>query len=605
MKKIGYILISFCLLLFSACQEDESMQGGKQTGYLRLSTSVNMAAVTKAEAELYNPKQLAVQILNAEGEVVKETQNYDEEWKDGEPIEVPVGAYTIKASSAGFDGETSAFDKPYYAGSTSVEVQAGKTANATITCTLANVKVTVNFDQSFKDAFSSATVQIDDNTEDEGIAPLKFEMGKTSESGYFPVTDLVAVVAATNKEHGVTNTQRNVIEGVKARDHYILNYKVGESTDTDGEGNISITVDETTRTYTYTVIVSTAPKPILTAEANAWAKMAYLEGSVNANGWTLEDGNYSFEYRQKDAADWQSATATLDGETYKAQVTGLTPATTYEYRLVYRNGEENYEGATVEFTTEAATELYNGGFEEWYQDGYAWYPNASGTNFWDSGNKAASMGALMGKPNPTLPDETTIHGEGKKSAKLTSDYIVVAFAAGNIYTGQFGSTTSGSEEKFGATLTFGQPFTSRPVALKGFFQYAPVAIDYVGKRQPANTVQKGDMDICSIYIAMAKKSYSITNIDESTYIQFETDQNIIAYGELPADQCVNTNGQWKEFTIPLKYKESQFGEQPTHIIIVCSASKYGDYFTGGDGSTMYLDDFSLVYDGTPTIWEGK
>jgi hypothetical protein len=37
--------------------------------------------------------------------------------------------------------------------------------------------------------------------------------------------------------------------------------------------------------------------------------------------------------------------------------------------------------------------------------------------------------------------------------------------------------------------------------------------------------------------------------------------------------------------------------------VVCSSSKYGDYFTGGDGSIMYLDDFSLIYDDEPTMWK--
>jgi hypothetical protein len=35
---------------------------------------------------------------------------------------------------------------------------------------------------------------------------------------------------------------------------------------------------------------------------------------------------------------------------------------------------------------------------------------------------------------------------------------------------------------------------------------------------------------------------------------------------------------------------------PTYLIVVCSASKYGDYFTGGAGSVLYVDDFSLEYD---------
>lgn len=109
------------------------------------------------------------------------------------------------------------------------------------------------------------------------------------------------------------------------------------------------------------------------------------------------------------------------------------------------------------------------------------------------------------------------------------------------------------------------------------------------------------MDICSIYIALSKKAYTVDNTDTSTFIDFAGDNNIIAYGELPATECVSTNGQWKEFNIPLKYKS--LTEEPSYIIIVCSSSKYGDYFTGGKGSTMYLDDFELIYDGEPTIWK--
>lgn len=115
------------------------------------------------------------------------------------------------------------------------------------------------------------------------------------------------------------------------------------------------------------------------------------------------------------------------------------------------------------------------------------------------------------------------------------------------------------------------------------------------------------MDECSIYIALSKKSYLIDNGNSDTFIDFEEDDNIIAYGALPSGAATNEteNNGYKEFTIPLQYKESQFGEQPTHIIVVCSASKYGDYMTGGAGSTLYVDDFSLVYEGTPAIWENK
>jgi len=30
-------------------------------------------------------------------------------------------------------------------------------------------------------------------------------------------------------------------------------------------------------------------------------------------------------------------------------------------------------------------------------------------------------------------------------------------------------------------------------------------------------------------------------------------------------------------------------------LIVASSSKYGDYFTGGDGSTLWIDEFELGF----------
>mgnify|MGYP000733102877 FL=1 len=97
------------------------------------------------------------------------------------------------------------------------------------------------------------------------------------------------------------------------------------------------------------------------------------------------------------------------------------------------------------------------------------------------------------------------------------------------------------------------------------------------------------MDQCAIFIALAKKTFTFNNKNEDQYIQYATDPNIIAYGELPSGAATEGDG-YVEFNIPLKYKN--LTDQPTHIIVVCSSSKYGDYMTGGVGSTLYVDDLS-------------
>lgn len=627
MKKNWYILMLCCLLAaFSACQNDDEL-GNSATGYLRLGLEVNTTSISRAEAEAYNPKQMAVQIVNASDEVVEETTNFDTEWQ-GKTFNLPIGTYTIKASSAGFDGKTSGFDKPYYVGSTEVTIENDKTANANITCTLANVKVTVTFDQTFLDAFKAADVKVDDKGGDVGISPLTFTMGETTQSGYFPVTDLKATVSATN-QHDVTNTQTDDITGVKARDHYKLLYKVAASG--PGNGNVTVTVDESTRTYTYTVTISTFKQPTLTVStANAWAKRVYLEGQAS----NVESvGTVVFQYRKKDAAEWNTAPATLEENTYKATVTDLEPETVYESRLVYnRSAEDVFESTIKGFTTEAATALYNGSFDSWsYGTGdysQTWFAEAAsqaglGTSFWDSGNIGTStyMTTLVGVHNPTSPVEgNEAHSTDGKAAKLASQFVgfmgMGKFAAGNIYTGNYCETFA---NPMGARIRFGKPFASRPIQLKGWYKYSRgTNIDEDNDATCTANLNEAGGDLCSVYIALADNdglgadniapaaAFEIDNrlsADEpanfkyKNAIDFTTNNpNIIAYGELDADMAKGA-ADWTQFTIDLEYRD--LTRKPKYIIIVASASKYGDYFTGSTSSVMYVDDFELVYDGVP------
>ena len=110
MKKL-YTILTSCLFLASlgSCQNEEL--GQNAIGYLRLEVGTDKTTQTRAEDE-YNPKQIAVKIVNSAGKTVKETDDCTT-WT--EAIELPVGIYTIEASSAGFDGKTAGWDKPYYA----------------------------------------------------------------------------------------------------------------------------------------------------------------------------------------------------------------------------------------------------------------------------------------------------------------------------------------------------------------------------------------------------------------------------------------------------------------------------------------------------------
>ncbi|WP_300762385.1 PCMD domain-containing protein [uncultured Bacteroides sp.] len=603
MKQLYYFL-SVCLIfcLFSCQTDDNSLSN---VGYLNLRVSANSSANTKAVPDDYKPKQIAVQIINSKGVVVKETDD-SQTWDS--PIKLETGTYTVKASSNGFDGQESGFDIPYYAASKEITIQSGKELQETITCTLANVKVTVKFDATFLEKFQGRTinVQVGDLTNTNKFAPITFTTTETR-SAYFPVGNLYATITINNPDNQYQPyTLRQEFTNVQAKDHYILNYKVQET----GSSNITVTVDPTTHEYSYTFTVSTEAQNKATLTAGAWDRLAYLKAENVTTGTGVSTEGITFQYRVKtdtqteaEGTTWNNITTTLSEGKYTAMLTGLNASTTYEYRLANSDGETI--GNIKEFTTsedDNNESLYNSGFENWYESSRIWYAASQNdvsnkTYVWDSSNPGSGSFGY----NPTTGDSDIKHS-GNYSAKLETQYAVVKLAAASLYYGRFNGLVSTK----GAKIDFGQPFTSRPISFKGYFQYAPVAIDKVGGNQPANTVGKGDTDICSIFIILSKGTYQVDNTDTSTLLTEEkvknTDQ-FIAYGELPASECVSTNGQWKEFNIPLKYKENAFGEQPTHLIIVCSSSKYGDYFTGGVGSTLHLDDFELIYDGEPTIWK--
>lgn len=599
MKKIYSLLTILLAAVFCfSCQSNETVS---DEGCLRILAETT--GITSRVIEGYNPKQLAVQIVNASGVTVESTDDFSEWETAGKTFRLAPGTYTIKAASYGFDGSESGFDVPYYAGSVQATVKAGTTTVANLTCTLANVKVSVEFDETFKTAFKSANAVVKSAVS--GVASQTFVMGETTKAAYFPVGNLTSTITVVNKLDK-TYSAENVVDNVKARDWVKFVYKAKET----GTGGVKVDIADNGHKYTFTFDVTMEDNKsiddltMVMNDANSFATCAYVYGSItDKKGEGVVDPAKMFiEYKKASASEWTSVAATVNGtDAYKATLTGLTAGTAYQYRMAYRDGDTNFESEAKSLTTEAATALINGNMDDWYKSGKTWYAcsesyfSANGSSFWDSSNPGTTTGAgaLVNK-NPTQGNATTVHTAGGKSAELKSQYAsafgIGKFAAASLYTGKF-NKLQGAD---GAVIDFGQPFTARPTQLHGYFQYTSAKINYVGKDTPAsaNIVKNQTDDICSIYIALTTEAKTVDNTVVGTFVNWETDPAVVAYGELPASDCVTTNG-WKEFTIDLKYHN--LTTKPTHIIIVCSSSKYGDYFTGGDGSIMYVDDLSLVY----------
>lgn len=339
----------------------------------------------------------------------------------------------------------------------------------------------------------------------------------------------------------------------------------------------------------WTVKVYNSDSDVLTERADGWVNVAWMYGAGVAG---TECG---FEYREAGAENWIAVPkeyVTVNGGQFYARVPHLKANTTYECRA-FSDGQRAKE---VQFSTVDMGSFPNMGFEDWHKSEKSvicpWAKD--GSVFWDTGNHGS---AIVGEKNVTtnVPDIRP-GSTGKYAACLSSQNILgVKFAAGNLFVGEYKDT-----EGTNGILGFGREFVSYPTALKGWFKYKTAPITEVSKGYEK---LKNQPDTCIVWVALG--DWELTQNAETgqkTAVEIRTDNNnngkyfdkndphVIAYGEMTCGEDVN---EYKSFEVKLDYRATN--RVPTSLLIVCSASKYGDYFTGGE-CVMWIDDFSLVYD---------
>ena len=308
------------------------------------------------------------------------------------------------------------------------------------------------------------------------------------------------------------------------------------------------------------------------------------------NGSVTSGRTPTVEYKEQNASTWQTVdekNMEVKGGKFTATLTGLTGSTTYNYRV----SVDGVPGAEQSFTTVAAAELPNGGFEDWSegytQSGNAFQvPNKAGEAFWGTGNEGSMTMESIG--NVTYPTSESVSGQ---AALLESKYAIIKLAAGNLFTGEFGFDP---DHTLDGQLTFGRPFTSFPTALSLYYKYTSATIDQIGQNVGSLADLEGQPDMCHIYIALTDKQYTIKNWsgNNGNYRQLfdKDDSGIIAYGEFISDESTSS---YQRIEIPIEYRANR---TPKYIIIVASSSRYGDYYIGGVGSKLWIDEMELVYE---------
>jgi hypothetical protein len=356
---------------------------------------------------------------------------------------------------------------------------------------------------------------------------------------------------------------------------------------------VSVKYHETVQEWT--LYVEEVEENVSFDALDAWTCVAWLKASG------VEGRENGFRLRKAGETEWSEVEGvTVSGTSFSAQADGLEPQTDYE--CVAYSGEE--QTAVKTFTTQEARQMPNSGFETVSHAEsskyYSFYDPSSPdpelqTKWWGSGNKGSTT--VGSSYAITLPDETN-KVEGERSLKMMSRYVVVKFAAGNIFTGEFGRTIGAS----GGTVHMGRPFTLRPRKLTLYLKYQCGKIEEktIGDVPEGEEVKVGDNDRASVWIALGDWDYrkyggtadspvEINTTDKSTFFD-PKGENVIAYGCYIASESID---EWTKVEIPLEYVSTS--RVPTHIIVSCAASMLGDYFTGSQNSILWVDKMELEY----------
>ncbi len=356
------------------------------------------------------------------------------------------------------------------------------------------------------------------------------------------------------------------------------------------EGSVETTIEAVdaegkSRVTVWNIVASNAT--VKTSEMKpyeVWTSKATLHGEI------LREMLFTpkFRYRVKGEQEWTTVDADLSANSFGKE--------TYEYQAM--DGDQA-SSVTCEFTTETEFQPENAGFEYTSGSSPILIYGDKQSMWWDTGNH----GSATMKKNVTTPD-TSVKHSGNQSILLSSQFVGVLgigkFAAGNLFAGKY-LKTDGTD----GVLGWGRPCTSRPKALKLWVRYEPGTVDNGGSH-----IANGVTDQGIIYVAVGDWAGQAAEGETWPFVVKTKDQTLfttekgtysgdgtIAYGEKIFTEAYKEGTNLKELTIELDYN-NYGGDQrkPTSIIIVASASRYGDYFEGSGASKMWLDDMELIYE---------
>lgn len=255
--------LSAIALLAASCSGDD-VASKKGTGTLNPGFAVDYSITSsRAAGRAAETATVAPEISQFTFRLVKDDNKFDKTYTNlGEFVaqQFPVGAYTLEATYG--DPEEEGIDKAYYYGTASFNIYDGETAEPSLTATLANTAVSIEYTDAFKKYFTaySSTVHSSNGT---AYVDMPDDASKWA---YVKTGDIVLNVNFTKQNGKSGEVEAAKITDAKAGTHYhiVVDANGGEV----GNEQITISFDDTTDSEPVDIDVSDdvidSPAPVVT-----------------------------------------------------------------------------------------------------------------------------------------------------------------------------------------------------------------------------------------------------------------------------------------------------------------------------------------------------
>lgn len=216
---------------------------------------------------------------------------------------------------------------------------------------------------------------------------------------------------------------------------------------------------------------------------------------------------------------------------------------------------------------------------------------------WDSGNSGFSISLSSAQPDeyPTVSDPNGFVGSCVRlTTRDTGPFGRMAgkrIAAGNLFLGSFDVRLALKRDSTLKATRFGKPFAQRPLKMTGYYQYTPgdryqdADGNYVANRT----------DSAAIYAVLFRNHDADGNALVLYGDNVQTSPQIVAIAKV---RDIQTTSSWTPFEVMFDYR-SPFDETLSEaygysLTVVFSSSHDGDLFEGAIGSTLLVDQVSII-----------